>query len=64
MILARALAGLRPRERPHISNAIVTPSCTQDLIERIEAFLGAACGDEGALLACPPLGPGSGLIYR
>jgi len=26
--------------------------CGQDLIERIEAFLGADCG-EGSLLACP-----------
>ena len=28
---------------------------SQDLIERIEAFLGADCGEEGSLLACPRL---------
>ena len=33
--------------------ACASPAAGQDLIERIEAFLGADCGEEGSLLACP-----------
>jgi len=55
LLVAPALCGaLRPPPSLRCTSVLgVYRQLPSDLIERIEAFLGADCGEEGSLLACP-----------
>ncbi|CAE7913043.1 NOV [Symbiodinium necroappetens] len=55
LLVAPALCGaLRPPPSLRCMSVLgVYRQLPSDLIERIEAFLGADCGEEGSLLACP-----------